>query len=83
MIQEQIYIHQSLIGQNRDIFSDFLTISGVNSYYEDMFDTYEFTHIIVYKNARLNIFLSRDENYKNLYSDDNFVVYERNTNKTK
>ena len=73
-------MHQNLIGQNRDIFSDFLTISGVNSYYEDIFDKYEFTHIIIYKNARLNIFLSRDENYKELYSDNYFVVYERDTN---
>ena len=44
-----------------------------------MFDKYDITHVIVYKNARLNIFLSRDENYQELYSDSYFVVYQRNT----
>ena len=68
--------------QDKDIFSDFITIVNINKYYEEMFDKYEFTHLILQKNAKLNIFLSRDDNYKELYSDDYFVVYERNTNKT-
>ena len=67
--------------QNKDIFSDFMNISSVNSYYENLFEKYNFTHIMMYKNARLNIFISRDENYKELYSDDNFIIYERNTDK--
>ena len=36
---------------------------------------------MMYKNARLNIFISRDENYKEIYSDNNFIIYERNTDK--
>ena len=64
-------------GKEEDIFSDFITVSSVNTYYEDIFNKYGFTHLILKKDTRLNIFISRDENYKELYSDDNFVVYER------
>lgn len=59
------------------VFDDFLNISNINTYYEDKFESYEITHVIVYKNAKLNLFLSRDNNYNQLYSDSNFVVYER------
>ena len=60
-----------------DVFSDFLNISNIGIYYEDKFREYGITHVIVYKNAKLNIFLSRDENYTQLYSDDSFCIYER------
>lgn len=29
------------------------------------------------KNTKLNLLISRDDNYKLLYSDKNFVIYER------
>lgn len=60
-----------------DIFTDFINISNISTYYENKFEEYKITHVIVYKNAKLNMFLSRDENYKKLYSDDHFVFYER------
>ncbi len=63
--------------KNKDIFTDFINVSSINTYYETIFDKYNFTHIIIFKNAKLNLFLSRDENYKLLYNDDNFVIYER------
>lgn len=66
-----------------DIFSDFLNISNIGTYYEDKFEEYEITHVIIYKNAKLNMFLSRDENYLQLYSDNSFCIYERLTNKGK
>ena len=63
-------------GKN-DIFSDFLNISNIGTYYEDKFDEYGITHVIVYKNAKLNMFISRNSNYLQLYSDDSFCIYER------
>ena len=60
------------------VFDDFINISNINTYYEDKFKEYNITHVIVYQNAKLNMFLSRDKNYKQLYTDKNFVVYERN-----
>lgn len=61
----------------QDIFSDFLNISNIGVYYETKFEEYHITHVILYKNAKLNLFLSRDSNYELLYSDDNFVLYQR------
>lgn len=62
----------------RDIFSDYINISSIGTYYETKFEKYDITHIIVVNNAKLNMFLSRDEHYTKLYKDDNFVIYERN-----
>ena len=62
----------------RDIFSDYINISSIGTYYETKFEKYGITHVIVVNNAKLNMFLSRNENYKQLYKDDNFVIYERN-----
>jgi len=61
----------------KDIFSDFLNISGISVYYEDKFSEYGITHIIIGKKTRLTMLLSKDENYKEIYSDDNFIIYER------
>ena len=64
--------------EGRDIFSDYINISSIGTYYETKFEKYGITHVIVVNNAKLNMFLSRDENYTQLYKDDNFVIYERN-----
>ena len=60
------------------VFDDFLNISNIGTYYENKFEEYDITHVICYKNAKLNMFLSRNYEYKELYSDEKFVVYERN-----
>ena len=61
-----------------DVFSDFLDISNIGLYYEDKFEEYGITHVIIYENAKLNLFISRDDNYTKLYEDEYFVIYERN-----
>lgn len=61
----------------RDIFSDFLNISNIGTFYEGKFREYEITHLLMGKNTKLNLLISRDDNYKLLYSDKNFVIYER------
>ena len=64
--------------EGRDIFSDYLSISNVSSYYENKFEQYDVTHILIRNNTKLNMLISKDtEGYKKLYSDDNFVLYER------
>lgn len=64
---------------NKDcnIFSDYLSISSIGTYYEDGFDKYGITHIISYENSKLTMLLSKDENYDKIYEDDNFVIFER------
>lgn len=63
--------------EGRDIFTDYINISGIATYYEDKFESYGITHVITKKNSKLNMFLSRDDNYKQLYTDKNYVIYER------
>ena len=62
---------------NRDIFSDFIDTNNIGVYYEETMGKYDITHVLLYKGAKLTMFLSRDKNYKEIYSDDFFVIYER------
>lgn len=61
----------------RDIFSDYINTSNISNYYEDTMEKYQITHVILQRNAKLNMFISRDENYKQIYWDSHFVIYER------
>ena len=64
--------------EGRDIFTDYINTTNISTYYENIFNKYEITHVLIRKNTKLNMFLSRDdEHYIELYSDDNFVFYER------
>ena len=66
--------------EGRDIFSDYLNTTNISRYYENTFNDYDITHVLIRKNTKLNMFLSRDdEHYIELYSDDNFVFYKRVT----
>ena len=65
-------------GEKRDIFSDYINTSSIGTYYENIMEKYDITHLIMVKKAKLNMFVSRNEDYTELYSDNNFVIYERN-----
>lgn len=69
-------------GKDDDIFMDFIETSGISKFYEDIFEKYDITHVITYKNSKMNMIITRtnDKNYKELYSDNYFTVYERNSN---
>ena len=64
--------------EGRDIFTDYVNISAISTYFENKFDHYGITHVIIKNNTKLNMFLSRDSDYEKLYSDENFVIYKRN-----
>ncbi len=63
--------------EGTDIFSDALNIAGVAVDYETKFEEYGVTHVILYANAKLAMILEDDPNYDLIYSDDNFVIFER------
>lgn len=63
----------------RDIFSDYINTSNITKYYEETFEKYKITHVILKTNTKLNMLISRDENYKELYKDKSFIIYERLT----
>ncbi len=66
-------------GKEEDIFMDFIDVSSIGVFYEDIFEKYDITHLIMYKNAKINMIIeeTNDPNYKELYSDKYFVIYER------
>lgn len=65
--------------EDEDIFSDFINTSSISRFYEDTFKKYNITHIICYKNSKMNMLMTKtkDARYNELYSDNYFVIYER------
>lgn len=63
-----------------DIFYDYVKATSGEIYYEDIFTKYNFTHILLYDDEIMNVYIKHDDNYKLLYEDENFSLYERNKN---
>lgn len=65
--------------KDEDIFSDFINTSSISKFYEETYEKYNITHVILGKKSKNNMIIvkTHDSNYKELYSDDNFVIYER------
>ena len=61
----------------KDIFSDALNIAGISLNYKTAFKDYGVTHVITYANAKLAMLLEDDGNYKKLYDDTKFKVFEK------
>lgn len=64
-------------GFEDDIFQDFIKISGLKVYYEEKFEHYGITHVITTAKSQLALYIEKTSNYKELYKDDNFVIFER------
>lgn len=62
----------------KDIFMDFINVSGIATYYEPLFDDYKMTHVITTKNSKLAMLINNrnDDKYKEIYSDKHFIIYE-------
>ena len=61
-------------GLDYDIFDDFEFMA---SNYMEKFEFYGITHVLIYKNNGLYGLLKEDNNYKLLYEDKYFVLYEK------
>ncbi len=66
-------------GKKDDIFMDFINTSNIGEFYEETFEKYDITHIITYKNSKINMIIKEtsDPNYKELYEDNYFTIYKR------
>ena len=66
-------------GKEEDIFSDFIDNSSIGIFYGDIFEKYGITHVITYKESKMNMIITKteQEKYKELYQDDYFVIYEK------
>ena len=64
--------------KEEDIFSDFIDTSSIGKFYGDTFKKYDITHVITYRNSKMNMIITKtkDPNFQELYQDDYFVVYE-------
>ncbi len=61
-----------------DVFTDFIECSNLSKYFGDTFKKYNITHVILYKNSKVNMIIQKTKlkGYKLLNQDDNFVFYE-------
>jgi len=62
----------------QDIFSDYISTSNISKSYENTFEKYTITHIILQNNSKLNMLISKDKRYAPIYKDKNFVLYSKN-----
>ncbi len=60
-----------------DIFYDFIQTHNGLKHYDETFEKYNFTHIILKHNDIPNQYLKNDSNYKVIHEDKNFVIYEK------
>ncbi|MCI8310224.1 MAG: hypothetical protein HFJ45_08755 [Clostridia bacterium] len=60
-----------------DIFTDALSIPGLNSNYEDIFKKYNVRYVMLYAGDDVNVKIGSDLNYNLLYNDNSFVIYQR------
>lgn len=59
-----------------DVMKEYVDLMLGNVYYKDVFNKYKFTHLIICNKGILNTYVSKDADYKKIYSDDNRVVFE-------
>lgn len=64
--------------KEEDIFSDFIDTSSIGKFYGDIFEKYKITHVITYKNSKMNMIITKTqkEKYEQLYEDNYFVLYQ-------
>lgn len=59
----------------KDIIGDYLKTQSVKDY-KKIFKKYDFTHALVYRESDISYLLSIDHNYKKIFEEDNYVLYE-------
>ena len=66
------------IEDGKNIFMDFIDVSNINVFYEDTFEKYDITHVILYKNSKMNLIIANtnDGTYNCIYEDEYFTLYE-------
>ena len=59
------------------ILEDYMKLNGGSVYHNEIFNKYNMTHLILKNVERLNIYVKEDENWKLIYQDDNYSLYEK------
>ena len=59
-----------------EIFKDYIEVYRGIVAYDKIVDKYNLTHLLVNKDSIIDNYMKNDDGYKELYSDDYFVLYE-------
>ena len=59
------------------VLEDWLNVVNGNINYNEIFNKYQITHVLVTNMELINLYIFDDEDYKLIYQDDNFSLYER------
>ena len=63
--------------KREDIFTDFFETTNMKMDYSKTFEKYGVTHIMLYNNRLLTMYLEKDSNYKIIYEDEIVTIFER------
>ena len=59
------------------VFQDYIDIEDGRKNYMEVFDKYNITHVLIPSDDIVAKYIFNDSNYKLIYEDSNFVLYER------
>ena len=59
-----------------DIFLEFSSVLNGTIDFEKFIDKYHFTHFITYKNSYIEKYLKRNSSFKEVFIDNNIIIYE-------
>ncbi len=62
--------------RERDIFNDYVEVIK-NLNYEEIFDYYDITHVLLYKDSDVMKLLKKDNRFQEIYVDEYFSILER------
>lgn len=61
-----------------DYFTEYLDVSSIANYYDNVFTSENINYVITKNNSKLNMLVRRDtDKYEKVYSDGVFVIYHR------
>lgn len=59
------------------VLKDWLSVINGEKNYQEIFDKYNITHVLVSNDELINKYIYKDENYNLIYDDDLFSLYEK------
>lgn len=62
--------------KKNDIMKEFISMESGKIYYKDVLNKYNFTYLLVSKDDILNTYLPFDNDYKLIYSSENYKIFE-------
>ena len=77
-IDSRADVYDPQFNNGQDIFSDFIGTSNISKYYGTTFEKYGITHVLITRTSKVAMLIKKadSEKYKELYSDDYFIIYE-------